>query len=61
MNERIGTDTSVDAHTLSVVCSDCDEDAEGTPLYAGEEWGGYELPICECCGRQLCLTLVVPG
>lgn len=51
----IGYDTSEDAYDLSVLCAECSDqhgDEHGTPLYAGDEWGG-EMPRCKHCGAEL--------
>lgn len=39
LEKLIGYDTSADEHHLSVLCVDCGSAGDGTPIYAGEEWG----------------------
>lgn len=51
----VGYDTSAAAHDLSAICAACSDehgDGGGTPLYAGDEWGG-PLPDCSHCGQVL--------
>ena len=54
----LGYDTSESAQDLSVLCADCGEHGDGTEIFAGDTWGGYDLPRCEDCGRELAVTLV---
>ena len=54
----IGYDTSEDMHDLSVLCAAHGSEADGTPIYDGDEWGASELPCCSECGRELSVVLV---
>lgn len=58
----IGTDISDDMHHLRVLCARHSGGHTGTLLYPGDEWGGWDLPACERCGRVLdALMLVTPA
>jgi hypothetical protein len=50
----IGHDTSENASTPSVLCAECGSDADGSPVYAGDEWGRVlDSHCCSECGRDL--------
>lgn len=49
----IATDTSSSAGDVSLVCVECDPDASGSPIYAGDEWGSCTGSRGQCgvCGH----------